>query len=368
MIVKNVDYYNYRNIEQSNITFEKGVNILWGDNAQGKTNALEGIYCFACGKSFRGAKDRELIFYEKDAGHIKMTFEDEEREQNLLLKLYRDKKREMKKNDIAVRSTADFVGIFHAVLFCPEHLFIVQGAPAIRRAFLDTAICQLRPTYLSSLTEYAKLLKQRNALLKDEKTEIKERMPLYEILTEQLAIVNTRIVQTRMKYVKLLNEAVDGFMRDMTGGAERTALVYQSDAKPEEYGSDAKEMTRYFYEKSLSYASREFAAEKTLHGCHKDDIDILLNERAAKTYASQGQSRSIALAMKLGEGDLSKTATGEYPVFLFDDVLSELDANRQGYLMKSLDERQVIITSCNEELFKGIDANLVHVTNGTYEA
>ncbi len=367
MLVKTVEYYNYRNIPNARISFEGGVNILWGDNAQGKTNALEGIYCFACGKSFRGAKDRELLSYGEEHGSLGLRFSDIQREQNLLLKLHREKTREMQKNGVCVRRSADFVGNFHAVLFCPEHLFMIQGAPALRRAFLDTAICQLRPTYLSSLTDYAKLLKQRNALLKDEKTDMRARMPLYEILTEQLACVNTRIVQTRMKYVKLLWEAVDGFMSDMTHGGERISLLYQSDAKPEEYGTDAKAMTEYFYQKSVSYAAKEFAAETTLHGCHRDDIGIMINDREAKIYASQGQSRSIALAMKLGEGELSKTATGEYPVFLFDDVLSELDASRQAYLLGRLYERQVIITSCNEELFRGIDANLIHVTRGTYE-
>lgn len=367
MNVNTITYRNFRNIEEASLTFTPGVNILWGNNAQGKTNALEGIYCFACGKSFRGVHDRELLHFGAESGGLELAFSDAQREQRLSLQLFRSKSRQMKKNGVPVRRSADFVGTFHGVLFCPEHLSMIKGAPLQRRAFLDAAISQLKPAYLSALTDYAAVLKQRNALLKKENEDERSRMSLLDVLTVQMAELNTRIVLTRMKYIKLLHTSVGMFLEEMTGGREHAALSYQSDAEPQVHGEDGARMSQAFYEKCMSCAGREFAAQTTLHGCHRDDILISLDGREARLYASQGQDRSIALAMKLGEGELSRAATGEYPVFLFDDVLSELDASRQQYLMQRLGGRQVIMTSCSESLFAGMDVNMIHVDDGIYE-
>ncbi len=366
MLLKNVQYENYRNIESASLAFSPGVNILWGNNAQGKTNALEGIYCFASGKSFRGVRDRELLRIGADTGGMTLTYADADRDHKLQMQFYREKTRRLKKNGVGIRRTADFLGNLHGVLFCPEHLSMIKGAPALRRGFLDAAISQLKPAYLAALSDYAKLLKQRNALLKDDGGEISAKMPLLEVLTVQMATCNTRIVVTRDKYVKLLQETASDFVSDMTGGREALTLTYVSDAEPGKYASTA-DMTEGFYRKCMEYARREFAAENTLHGCHRDDIQITLDGKEARVYASQGQDRSIALAMKLGEGELSKAATGEYPIFLFDDVLSELDDGRQSYLMERLGGRQVILTSCNEALFRGTEANLIHVEDGVFD-
>lgn len=367
MNVNTITYRNFRNIEDATLQFTPGVNILWGNNAQGKTNALEGIYCFACGKSFRGVHDRELLRFGAETGGLDLHFTDERRPQHLSLQLFRSKSRQMKKNGVAIRKSADFVGTFHGVLFCPEHLAMIKGAPALRRSFLDAAISQLKPAYLAALTDYASVLKQRNALLKQEERSVSARMPLLDVLTAQMAELNTRIVLTRMKYIRLLDTSVSGFLEDMTQGREHASLAYRSDADPEAHNEDGAAISSAFYEKCMSYASREFAAQTTLHGCHKDDILISLDGREARLYASQGQDRSITLAMKLGEGELSRAATGEYPVFLFDDVLSELDSGRQQYLMQRLGGRQVIMTSCNESLFAGMDVNMIHVDEGCYE-
>ena len=367
MNVNTVTYRNFRNIEEAHLTFTPGVNILWGNNAQGKTNALEGIYCFACGKSFRGVRDRELLRFGTESGGLELSFTDAERAQRLSLQFFSAKSRQMKRNGVSIRKSADFVGTFHGVLFCPEHLSMIKGAPAQRRSFLDAAISQLKPAYLAALTDYAAVLKQRNALLKNDTQDERARMPLLEVLTSQMAALNTRIVLTRMKYIRLLDTSVGGFLEDMTAGREHASLAYQTDAQPELYGEDGAAITEAFYEKCMSYAAREFAAQTTLHGCHRDDILISLDGREARLYASQGQDRSIALAMKLGEGELSRAAAGEYPVFLFDDVLSELDAGRQQYLMQRLGGRQVIMTSCNESLFSGMDVHMIHVDDGIYE-
>ncbi len=366
MHCEKITFSDFRNIRSATLSFSEGVNILWGDNAQGKTNALEGIYCFACGKSFRGVRDRDLLRFGAASASLTLDFTDARRSQNFQLSLYAEKTRQMRKNGVPIKRSADFVGTFHGVLFCPEHLSMIKGPPQTRRSFLDAAICQLKPQYLSALSDYAKVLKQRNALLKDESRAVSARMPLYEVLTAQMAEFDAYITMTRKKYLALLSDSVDGFLCDMTGGRERVTLSYVSDATDGET-DDPKSVRDAFYEKAVSYASREFAAMTTLHGCHRDDIAITLDGREARLYASQGQDRSIALAMKLGEGELSRVATGEYPVFLFDDVLSELDASRQRYLMQRLDGRQVIMTSCNYELFAGQDVNMIRVEGGAYE-
>ncbi|MBQ3065519.1 MAG: DNA replication/repair protein RecF [Clostridia bacterium] len=367
MTVDEIRFRDFRNIENETLHFDRGVNILWGDNAQGKTNALEGIFCFAMGKSFRGVRDRELIRFGCEQAGMTMHYADGERTHKMQLQLSAAGRRRMLKNDVTVRSTAQFVGSFRGVLFCPEHLQMIKGAPQLRRQFLDAAICQLRPTYMTALSEYARLLKHRNAVLRDDAKTEEERLPLLDVLTAQLAQINTRITVTRQKYIRLLDASVGTFLSDMTSGEELASLSYVSDIADGDSGMDAAEMTETFYRRAMADTRREFAVQSTLHGCHRDDIAIWLDGREAKLYASQGQDRSIALAMKLGEGELSRQASGEYPVFLFDDVLSELDHSRQAYLMQRLHGRQVIMTSCNRELFEDMDVHMIRVTRGSYD-
>ena len=366
MIAVSASFENFRNLENVSLSLSPGVNVLWGDNAQGKSNILEGIYYFARGKSFRGAPDRLLVRTGCDFGGASLVCRAQGAQYDTALSVTipRQGRKRLTRGGAPLSGVREMVGSFRAVLFCPEHLSLIRGAPALRRSFLDAAISQLRPAYLASLNDYARILKQRNALLKDDSQSEEARMPLLEVITHQFADVNTRIVLTRQKYIRLLNESVGQFLSDMTGERERVSLSYLSDSDCEE--EDSAFLAGHFYKKCMSYAGREFAAGTSLHGCHRDDIGVFLGGREARLCASQGQERSIVLAMKLGEGELSRAASGEYPVFLFDDVLSELDRSRQRYLMQRLDARQVIITSCNEELFRGTDASLIEVRNGVY--
>ncbi len=367
MTVDEISFRDFRNIKEQTLQFDRGVNILWGDNAQGKTNVLEGIFCFAMGKSFRGVRDRELIRFGCEQAGMVMRYADSERSNKMQLQISSVGRRRMLKNDVAVKSTAQFVGSFRGVLFCPEHLQMIKGAPQLRRQFLDAAICQLRPTYMTALGEYARLLKHRNAVVRDDARTEGERLVLLDALSAQLAQVNTRITLTRHKYIQLLDTSVTGFLSDMTAGKENASLSYVSDLSPNAHGMDANVLTEAFYRRAMTDARREFVIQSTLHGCHRDDIAITLDGREAKLYASQGQDRSITLAMKLGEGELARHASGEYPVFLFDDVLSELDHSRQEYLMQRLSGRQVIMTSCNKELFADMDVHMIRVTEGRYD-
>lgn len=355
MVCKKIKFKDFRNIEEAEIEFCDGVNIFYGNNAEGKTNALEGIYLFAHGKSFRTSSDKDLINFSKDLSFCKMNFEDAIRPQDMEIKLVRGSRKICYRNGVNIRKMSEFVGYFRAVLFCPEHLSVIKDGPSERRSFLDGAICQLKPIYLSSLQKYNNILNQRNMLLKnyEENKEAFDRT--IELWSSYLAKEAALISKERYEYVKVLNGYVGDFFNDMTAGKEKTVLEYNSVKSEEEYL------------KSLTYnLEKEIQAGTTLYGIHKDDIDIKLNGREARSFCSQGQQRCLALAMKLGEGEISKETTGEYPVFLFDDIFSELDSKRKEYVTNGIKKCQVIITSCEKEGLERVAGNVIEVNKGTY--
>lgn len=355
MICKKIKFKDFRNIEEAEIEFCDGVNIFYGNNAEGKTNALEGIYLFAHGKSFRTSSDRDLISFSKEVSFCKMYFEDSVRPQDMEIKLSRGNRKLCYKNGVNIKKLSDFVGYFRAVLFCPEHLSVIKDGPSERRSFLDGAICQLKPIYLSSLQKYNNILNQRNTLLKnyEENKEVFDRT--IELWSTYLAREAALIARERYEYVKLLNCHVNDFFNDMTSGRESTLLEYTKVLTEEEY-----------LQKLTQNLEKEIQAGTTLYGIHKDDIDISLNGREARSFCSQGQQRCLALAMKLGEGEISKEVTGEYPVFLFDDIFSELDSQRKEYVTKGIKKCQVIITSCEKDGLESVAGNVIEVKQGSY--
>lgn len=375
MISKKVSLRNFRNIKEAEIELSPGVNVLIGNNAQGKTNALEGIYLMAAGKSFRTPRERDLVMFGEEYFEAELLMEDIRREQELYFKAYSfesTKRRECKKNGVVLPRISELIGVFRAVLFCPEHLAIVKAGPSERRSFLDIAICQLRPVYLKSLQRFNKILAQRNALLK-QLSEGSGDKGLLEVYSEQLAKESALIYRTRYEYTKRLDEFVKRFFRELSectfGEGKETEipqLKYKNSMKSEESFSEMDAYESYL-RLLTENEQKEIAAGMTLYGSHKDDIEIFLDGREARQFASQGQQRSIALAMKLGEGEISMEYSGEYPVFLFDDVLSELDPGRQRFLLSRLDKRQVIMTACAPPPVES-DARFVYVENGVYTA
>lgn len=368
MIANRVSYRNFRNIEDADIELSEGVNVLIGNNAEGKTNALEGIYLMASGKSFRTPRERDMVRFGQPFFEASLAMVDSEREQELYFKAYSAetaKKRECRKNGVVLPRISELIGVFRAVLFCPEHLAIVKAGPAERRAFLDVAICQLRPVYLKSLQRFNKILTQRNALLKQIGDGVGD-AGLLEIYSDQLARESALIYKTRVMYIEKLDEYVRRFFSELAAESvnEAPELRYKNSMKTIE---KLNEMEAYdSYMRLLTQnTSREIAAGATLYGSHKDDIEIYLDSKEARQFASQGQQRSLALAMKLGEGEISMEYSGEYPVFLFDDVLSELDPRRQTFLLSRLENRQVIMTTCSPPPVKS-EANFIQVNNGRY--
>ena len=372
MVCKSIRIENFRNIGEAEVHFSPGVNVLYGDNAQGKTNLLEAVYFTALGKSFRPAREAELIRFGAEGCRILNTFSDSLRTQTLSYRLSGGRGRRLvEQNGVRVTRMSDMVGAFRVVLFCPEHLSLIQGGPELRRGYLNVALSQLRPVYLRALQRYNQILKERNSLLRRAPEDMATFRATEPMWSAQLAHEAALIAAMRDVYISRVNRLVAACFSDMTEDGEVPELTYVNSLglTGEALADRADVEARYLSLLSTRH-DREIGAGATLWGIHKDDIAVTLNGRPARQFASQGQQRSLALAMKLAEGEISaQESGGDRPVFLFDDVLSELDSRRRAYLMGELEGRQVIMTTCDPSA-SGIAADRVHtirVVAGRYE-
>ncbi len=385
MVCKSIEVHNFRNIETASVAFSDGVNLLHGDNAQGKTNLLEAIYFTALGKSFRPVKEAELVRFGESSAEMVNRFRDSVREQTLTFRLFSGKgRRVVEQNGMRVGKMSEMVGAFRVVLFCPEHLSLVQGGPELRRNYLNVALSQLRPIYLQSLQRYNRLLKERNALIKRAPEDMATFRATEPLWSAQLAHEAAVITIHRARYIGQVSAHVKTCFADMMkhygdgeAASELPDLTYVptlgsdflSENPDPALFTDVGRLEMRYLELLSTRHDREIGAGATLWGIHKDDIRVTLNGRPARLYASQGQQRSLALAMKLAEGWVSAyESAGDMPVFLFDDVLSELDARRREYLVREMQGRQVIMTACDPDSANFGDAgvHLVHVRAGTY--
>ena len=385
MFIEEVSYSNYRNIASATIELSPGTNVIWGKNAQGKTNILEGIYFFARGKSFRAAAERELVRFGESAALARVTFRREyvRGVETLEARIPASGRKTLTRDDVALSGTAEMLGELCAVLFAPSHLSLVSGSPGDRRSFLDIAIAQLLPPYVTNLRRYARVLEQRNALIRQAAQGRRVTDAEWETFADVLAAFGAYIAAARLDYVSHLAPRVAAILADMTGGSEKAEVIYKSHLLPKQSGEgeeaaaaptpDGKPLWGISPDKAAEArlralltenVDREVKAGFTLFGVHKDDIAIRLGSLDARQFASQGQSRSIALAMKLAEGEISRDCGGEYPVFLLDDVLSELDGDRRDYILAALEGRQIIVTSCEPEIYAGPEARLIEVSGG----
>lgn len=365
MICKRITVQNFRNIENEEIRFSDGVNLLHGDNAQGKTNLLEAIYYISLGKSFRGATEKEMIGFGKDYSFLSLDFCDSVREQNISVTISRDKRRRFVQNGVKIFKMTDIVGSLRAVLFSPDMLSLVKDGPSERRSFLDTALCQSRPVYMQSLTRFNKIVKQRNKLLKESENDratVNATLPFW---SEQLARESAVLARFRAEYVETAEKFVKKFFSEMTNGGEEPSLTFVSSCKlSAEECKDTEKVYEAYLKLLTDNVERECIVQSSLYGAHKDDIDIRLNGKSARDFASQGQQRSLALAMKLSEGEICYAECGEHPVFLLDDVLSELDPHRRAYLLREIENKQVIMTGCDDSSTG--DAKVIRVSGGKY--
>ena len=346
---------NYRNLENAELLPAPELTVLVGQNGQGKTNLLESIWMLTGGKSFRGSRDAELVRRGADFAILEGRVQAEERSQEIRIAVgmpgSQRPGRTARLNGANCGRAASIAGTFTAVVFDPNHLSLIKGSPEGRRKFLDAALCQLYPGYLTLVRRCLRVTMQKNALLK--KYEITpDAASILDVLNEELAHVGGEITRRRMEYIAALLPLAEANYRDISQGAESLHLVY----KPCFENSLA--------EKLEGVRRREIAAGFCLAGPHREDFDVFLSDEPAKLYGSQGQQRSAVLSLKLAEAARAQQVTGEHPVMLLDDVLSELDDSRQSYLLTRMEGKQTFVTSCDSAAFARTNGKLVLVRHG----
>lgn len=339
MIIKSIDLADYRNYDSLNLQFDKGTNILYGDNAQGKTNILEAIYVAATTKSHRGSKDREIVNFDKEEAHIRTYLEKDGAEIRVDMHLRKSKSKGIAIDGQKIKKAGELLGLCNVVFFSPEDLGIIKNGPSERRRFVDMELCQLDSFYLYNLNHYNKIVNQRNKLLKDMylNPDLKETLSIWDM---QLVSFGSKVIERRKLFAEQLNEIICGIHRKLSGGREELSVRYEPDVEIEE-----------FEKKLKGSQDRDIKAKMTSVGPHRDDFSFLIGDADIRRYGSQGQQRTAALALKLSEIELVKKITKDTPVLLLDDVLSELDSNRQNYLLNSIGDIQTIITCTGLEDF-----------------
>ena len=347
MNVTRLGFEQFRNLENGEIFPCETINVIFGSNAQGKTNLLEAVWLFTGGHSFRGTKDGELPRLTNgrnaDSAALSMDLFTEGREQNLRL-LFKSGRRSSVINGVEKKTGSALVGKFCAVIFSPEHLLLVKEGPARRRAFIDGALCQAKPAFARVLTNYNKALQQRNALLKDivRHPELQDTLDVWD---ERLLLFGTQVTLERIAFCRALAPKAVEFYSGIAKARESVSFSYAPFR-----GADTQEaVSAAFFAALRGNREADIRAGFTSAGPHRDDLSIEIDGLSARTYGSQGQQRSIVLALKLAEADILFEKTGERPVILLDDVMSELDMSRRDYLLNHLDGRQVFITCCDPE-------------------
>lgn len=332
MIIKSLEIADYRNYDSLHIDFSSGTNILYGDNAQGKTNILEAIYMSATTKSHKGTKDKDVINFMKEEAHIRTYLEKEGIETRVDMHLRKNKSKGIAIDGQKIKKAAQLLGLLNVVFFSPEDLSIIKNGPAERRRFVDMELCQLDQFYLYNLNNYNKIVNQRNKLLKDMYFNPSLRDTL-NIWDSQLISFGSKIIERRQLFVEQLNEIILEIHRKLSGGRENLVIQYEPDVLIDEY------------EKKMSLnQERDVKLKQTSTGPHRDDFSFVVGDIDIRKFGSQGQQRTAALSLKLSEIELVKKMTRDNPVLLLDDVLSELDSNRQNYLLSTIGDIQTIIT------------------------
>ena len=363
MIVKRFAAENFRNIEKCDIHFSEGINLLHGKNAEGKTNALEGIYIFSRGKSFRASDEKDFIKKGCDGFRIFIEYESRIGSENLEYSLL-GRERRRKKNGYKISKVTEMIGSFKTVLFSPEDLKIIKEGPEERRSFINIAASQCYPSYIKLYADYKKALENRNCLLKNIKSGLILDTGEIDSWSETMAEYASHIYKYRKEYISRIEAYSKDIQREISDGREELSIFYKSGILEEsEKTEDIKEQ---YFNLLTQNKEREIAAGVTLYGVHRDDIEININGQNSRVFASQGQQRSIVLALKLAEGEVNNEICGEYPVYLLDDVLSELDERRKKFVINGIKEKQVIITSCENDVSMNFADRVIEVSGGEY--
>ncbi len=365
MIFHEIEIENFRNIKSLKMFPGEKVNIVCGENAQGKTNLMEALWLFTGAKSFRQTKDKEFIKFGEEKANLKAAFFAEHRDQTAEITV--DTKKSIKKNGIDIRSAAEYAGTCGGVVFSPAQMSLFRDGPKERRRLCDTSLCQLYPKYISVLADYKKVLEQRGALLKDVRLH-PELLDMLDVYDEQLARLGGFIVRTRVHYCKKLNEKAKEIYKGISGERESFNAEYKTTLLCEFEHVDEGLSTANWAEIfcGMLKDSRAYDIEHcvTSVGPHRDDLEVTLDGKPVGSFGSQGQQRSCILSLKLGEAKLLGESMGEPPLILLDDVMSELDGSRRDYILNSIGESQIFLTCCDKELFSGLKEGKVFSMSG----
>lgn len=334
MIVESLKLQNYRNYEYLNMNFDEKINIIYGDNAQGKTNILESMYVCATSKSHRGSKDREIISFDNDESHIKVNVKKNDMNYRIDMHLKKNKPKGIAVNGIPIKRAVELFGILNIVFFSPEDLNIIKNGPSERRRFIDMELSQLDKIYLDCLINYNKVVNQRNSLLKEYAFSGREDIiSSLDIWDMQLVKYGNDVIKSREKFVKEINDLVKSIHTKLSGDREQLEIIYEPCVKEQDFESEL-----------VRVRDRDLKFKCTNIGPHKDDMCFLINGMDVRKYGSQGQQRTAALSLKLAEIELVKQIIHDTPVLFLDDVLSELDSRRQNFLLDSIGNIQTMIT------------------------
>ena len=358
MIVDSIKLEKFRNYKVLKLKFDKGTNIFYGDNAQGKTNILESVYLCGTTKSHKGSKDREVIQFEEEESHIRMKVIRDGSPVKIDMHLKRNKPKGIAVNGVPIHKASELLGIANFVFFSPEDLNIIKNGPSERRRFIDMELCQLNKVYLYHLSNYNKVVIQRNKLLKELsfRPDLVDTLDIWDM---QMVEYGEKVIAERREFLKSVNDIVRNIHLHLSGEKEILEVEYEENVSAEEFEKELKKSR-----------SRDIKMKMSLTGPHRDDICFKIKGADIRKYGSQGQQRTAALSLKLSEIELVKQQTGDTPILLLDDVLSELDSNRQRYLLDSIGNIQTLITCTGLEDFveNRFDINRVfHVVDGHVE-
>ena len=348
MRIDRLELEGFRNYVQEAADFDSRCNVICGENAQGKTNLLEALVYLSRGKSPRARTDREMIGFQEDSARLLAGVESRDRAFRVQADLYKGKRRRLTVNQVPVKTAAALGSVYNTVLFQPEDLYLIREGAAARRRFMDTALCQLRPRYAAALSGYERAREQKTRILKD----CDQRPDLLSALPEfngQMIRLGAALIHYRHQFCLRLAEVAAACHRECSGGREVLDLAYQTVSSVQDPGAETAVLAEDLRRHMESHREAELHSRLCLSGPHKDDLLVSIDGRDARQYASQGQTRTAALALKLAEREIYKNAAGEYPVLLLDDVLSELDPRRQEFVLNRIAGGQVFITCCEED-------------------
>lgn len=346
MRIDRITLNNFRNYEYQTVEFGPEINVITGGNAQGKTNLIEAVYYLTGARSFRAKSDNELICFGKTESSLKADLYSENRSKSVEIAFGIGQRKKITVNGVKLRTAAELSGNLTAVLFCPDDLSIIRSAAVYRRKLMDGCLCQLRPRYASALAEYRRLYEGKTRILRDKDPAM---FPVMEDFSRRMCEVGAILLHYRARFSAMLAERAAEIHREFSGGTEELTVSYKTVSTVEDTSASIKDLYTLLEKHMNSHRDAELAAGRCLSGVHKDDLQIAINGADARSYSSQGQARTAAISLKMAEREIHCSDTGEYPVLLLDDVLSELDGSRQDFILNRIDSGQVLITCCEDK-------------------